>query len=205
MRYEDGALQTQRASSQPVGVCLLYMSPGLSGQGCRSIATMRLRPTDVTGSGGNNHQTVTALVVPNAIASVTAHYSAEDQIGTVAEPSVTKRPDHNVVIFRLVGGWDPPTLTFKSANGKVLQTHLSSSKTTAKALSSVSVPIDHRTFSPTIKAVGIGRPLASAAEGPPNGAGARRRQSCRRTAAPPRQPTRSGRDRSALPRSPFGP
>lgn len=30
------------------------MSPGLSGQGCRSIATMRLRPTDVTGSGGNN-------------------------------------------------------------------------------------------------------------------------------------------------------
>jgi hypothetical protein len=119
LRYEDHALQRQRAENSPVGVCLLYLIPGGSGEGCRSIAALRLHRGDPIAGGGDNRQTVTALVVPGPVATVTARYGdASTKPTSITEPVVG-----NVVVFRITSGWDPrktPSLTFRSASGTVL-------------------------------------------------------------------------------------
>ncbi|MGH3495387.1 MAG: hypothetical protein ACRDQ1_19440, partial [Sciscionella sp.] len=73
------------------------------------------------GSGGNDHGTVTALLVPNGVATVTAYYPAEHQVGQVPRAMTrTHRVIDNVVIFRLDGGWDPPSITYRSPTGQIL-------------------------------------------------------------------------------------
>ena len=62
-------------------------------------------------SDGNNHITISPVVVPDGVARVTAHYPAEDQVGHVAHQVITQHVSDNVVIFRITGGWDPPSLT----------------------------------------------------------------------------------------------
>jgi hypothetical protein len=73
------------------------------------------------GSSGNNSNTVTALIVPDRVATITAHYSPQTYPGRVPRAlTVTQHASHNIVIFHLQGAWDPPTLTIRSANGTVL-------------------------------------------------------------------------------------
>jgi hypothetical protein len=64
---------------------------------------------------------VTALVLPDAVATATAHYPAEHRLGQVPRTlTVTQRVVNNLVIFNLTGAWDPPSLTYRSAAGAIL-------------------------------------------------------------------------------------
>lgn len=101
------------------GVCLITMVDRDKGQSCLTTAQLTSHDRDA-GSVGNDTSTTTALVVPDEVASVTASYPAENQVGRVPHAfAVTKRPIHNVVIFHLTGGWDPPVLAFRSRSGAV--------------------------------------------------------------------------------------
>jgi hypothetical protein len=71
----------------------------------------RIRGYLGSGSDGNNHITITPVVVPNGVASVTAHYPASSYPGHVPHQVITQRVRDNIVIFRITGGWDPPSLT----------------------------------------------------------------------------------------------
>lgn len=124
-RYEVRALQEERTIAQhPAGVCLATAGPGGSGTGpCVNAVSLR----QFTGrlgvaNDGNDHATVTALIVPDRVATVTAHYAPQTYPGRVPRPlTVTKRPVQNLVIFALRGAWDPPnSLTYRSATGAVL-------------------------------------------------------------------------------------
>jgi hypothetical protein len=64
-----------------------------------------------SGSDGNNHVTITPVVVPDGVATVTAHYPADNEVGHVRHQVITQHVTDNVVIFRITGGWDPPSLT----------------------------------------------------------------------------------------------
>ncbi len=84
------------------------------------LTISRIRRHFETGSDGNNHITITPLVVPSDVATVTANYPAENQVGHVAHQVITRHVKGNIVIFRVTGGWDPPSLTYRSATGAVL-------------------------------------------------------------------------------------
>jgi hypothetical protein len=74
----------------------------------------------IPGSDGTNHVTVTPLIAPNNVASVTAHYTAQTRPSRIARPFGTEqRPSGNVVFFVLRGAWDPPSLTFRFESGAV--------------------------------------------------------------------------------------
>jgi hypothetical protein len=66
--------------------------------------------------------TITPLVVPDQVASVTATYPAK---GHIPHQIITEQVNDNIVIFRsrIMGGWDPPSLTYRSASGAVLWSH----------------------------------------------------------------------------------
>jgi hypothetical protein len=66
--------------------------------------------------------TVTPLIVPDRVATVTAHYSPQTYPGRVPRPlTVTERAAQNLVIFSLHGAWDPPnSLIYRSATGSIL-------------------------------------------------------------------------------------
>lgn len=72
------------------------------------------------GGDGNDHITVTPLVVSGNVATVTANYPASSYPGHVPHRVITERVRNNVVIFVLRGGWDPPSLTYRSATGTIL-------------------------------------------------------------------------------------
>ncbi len=84
----------------------------------RTISGLRHRFE--TGSDGANHITITPLVAPSDVATITANYPAESQLGHVAHQVITRHVKGNVVIFRVTGGWDPPSLTYRSATRAVL-------------------------------------------------------------------------------------
>jgi hypothetical protein len=90
------------------------------GEAHRYLAISEIRRHFETGSDGNNHITITPLVVPSDVATVTANYPAENQAGHVAHQVITRHVKGNIVIFRVTGGWDPPSLTYRSATGAVL-------------------------------------------------------------------------------------
>lgn len=90
------------------------------GESHSNLGMSEIRRYFETGSGGNNHITVTPLVVPNSVATVTADYPASSYPGHVPHKVITQEVRDNLVIFVLRGGWDPPSLTYRSAHGAVL-------------------------------------------------------------------------------------
>ncbi len=125
IRYEASWLQAERTVARhPAGVCLIHIGGGGTGVGpcTNAISLQQLAPSHGFGSDGNDHATVTALIVPDPVATVTAQYSAQTYPGRVPHPlTVTQRPRQNVVIFYLRGAWDPPSsLTYRSADGTVV-------------------------------------------------------------------------------------
>lgn len=73
------------------------------------------------GRAGNDNITETALLLPDSVASVTAHYDAQSYPGRVLRPvTITRRVSNNLAIFVFKGAWDPPKLTYRSATGAIL-------------------------------------------------------------------------------------
>jgi hypothetical protein len=123
--YETKSLQTtQELARHPAGVCLLYAGGGGSGSaGCTTVASLRLLTGTGAGSEGNDTATITPVIAPNRVATITAHYGSQRYPGQVPHPvTVTHQVSGNVVIFYLHGAWDPPSLTYRSADGTVLWT-----------------------------------------------------------------------------------
>jgi hypothetical protein len=121
--YEQQALRSQRRlANAPAGVCLITNTTAEEGEDCRWTTELRLMlGGGLVRSAGNDQATVTALVLPDAVATVSAHYPAEHQRGQVTRAlTVTKHVVDNIVIFNLAGVWDPPSLTYRSAAGKIL-------------------------------------------------------------------------------------
>lgn len=125
-RYEGASLQEERTiADHPEGVCLATAGSGGSGIGpCVNAVSLRQFISGRLGAGskGTNHVTVTALILPDRVATVTAHYSSQSYPGRVPHPlTVTERAAQNLVIFSLHGAWDPPnSLIYRSATGSVL-------------------------------------------------------------------------------------
>jgi hypothetical protein len=126
-RYETTSLQEKRTIAQhPAGVCLATAGPRGSGTGpCVNAVSLRQfsgRLGVGVGSDGNDHVTVTTLIVPDRVATVTAHYSPQTHPGRAPRPlTVTERAVQNLVIFSLHGAWDPPnSLIYRSATGSIL-------------------------------------------------------------------------------------
>ncbi len=117
--FERARLHEQQAS-QPPGVVLVDVGGGSKGEAFRPVDVLRRDPWR-GGGDGNDTITKTLLLVPNDAATVTARYAAQSYPGRVAEPvTVTKHVHDNFVMFVLRGAWDPPSLTYRSATGKVL-------------------------------------------------------------------------------------
>ena len=120
--YEISELQTARtAARHPDGVCLVHIGGGGIGHGpCSTAITLRQPPG--MGSGGNNQSTVTAMIVPDRVATVTARYSPQTYPGRVLRAvTVTHRAINTVVIFNFRGAWDPPSaLIYRSASGSII-------------------------------------------------------------------------------------
>jgi hypothetical protein len=72
------------------------------------------------GTAEGSRFTITPIIVPNSVASVTADYPAEHEEGHVRHQVITQQVRDNIVIFRVTGGWDPPSLTYRSASGAVI-------------------------------------------------------------------------------------
>ena len=124
-RFETLSLQqAQTIAEHPAGVCLARVGAGGSGTGpCVNAASIRTFAGRLgVGSDGNDHATVTALIVPDRVATVTAHYSPQRYPGRVPRPlNVTEHAVQNLVIFDLRGAWDPPnSIIYRSATGSVL-------------------------------------------------------------------------------------
>ena len=125
IRYEISVLQEKRMIAQnPAGVCLATASPAGSGTGpcVNAISLRQFNGRLGVGSDGNDHATVTPLIVPDRVATVTAHYSPQTYPGRVPRPlTVTEHAVQNLVIFYLHGAWDPPSsLIYRSATSSVL-------------------------------------------------------------------------------------
>jgi hypothetical protein len=125
--FEAKVLKSLQARLQPTaGVCLAYRALNVSGGGpCSTAASLREllgASGGPSGSAGNDHGTVTAMIVPDKVATVTARYDAQTRPGVVPHPiTTTHRVTNNIVIFDLHGAWDPPaSITYRSANGSVL-------------------------------------------------------------------------------------
>lgn len=113
--------QIRQRQQQRAGVVLLTFTPG-GGQGgaYRTLSDLRTNPF-MGGGGGTNDVTTSALLLPNRVATVTAHYGTQTYPGRVSRPVTVTRPVvNNLVIFVFRGAWDPPQLTYRSANGTVL-------------------------------------------------------------------------------------
>ena len=89
------------------------MTAGGGSRGASYLTVDRLRhPWENAGGGGSNDITKTALLVPDSVTSVTAHYAAQTYPGRVRHPvEITRRVTDNLAIFILRGAWDPPSLT----------------------------------------------------------------------------------------------
>jgi hypothetical protein len=77
--FETRLLKSRQARLQPApGVCLVYHGRTVSGTGpCSTAASLRDPRgalASLPGSGGNDHGTVTTTIVPDNVATVTAHY-----------------------------------------------------------------------------------------------------------------------------------
>jgi hypothetical protein len=109
----------QRRGPTP-GIAVITVGGGsISGQ-YLTLDELRTDPWRA-GGGGSNHITKTALVLPDSVASVTAHYAAQSYPGRVPRPvTITRRVTDNLAIFVFRGAWDPPALTYSSATGAVL-------------------------------------------------------------------------------------
>jgi hypothetical protein len=123
------AYARRRISPQAeAGVAVITVGGG--GRGGRYIQAWRLaelnaNPAGGSGGGGTNNSTKPTLLVTREVGSVTATYPAQSYPGRVPRTfSVTTRPVRNLVIFHLIGAWDPPQLTFRSRTGAVIaRTH----------------------------------------------------------------------------------
>lgn len=113
------ARQSPLAFPPTAGVCRIDAYGEGTGQACEPMAWITGYAED-SGSEGSNTITITPLVLPDNVATATANYSTEHQVGHVAHQVITKRVRDNIVIFRITGGWDPPSITLRSATGAVL-------------------------------------------------------------------------------------
>jgi hypothetical protein len=121
--YEISWLQAVRtAARHPAGVCLVHIGDGAIGRGRCATAITARQPLRGAGSGGSNNSTVTTLIVPDRVATVTAHYSPQTYPGRVPRAlNVTQQAINNVVIFNFRGAWDPPSsLIYRSAKGSII-------------------------------------------------------------------------------------
>jgi hypothetical protein len=85
------------------------------------VSVLRQHPFTEGGSVGNNRFTETQIIAPDDVATVTARYETQKYPGRVRKPViVTKHVSNNLVFFVFRGAWDPPSLTYRSATGKVL-------------------------------------------------------------------------------------
>jgi hypothetical protein len=124
-RYETTSLQeAQTIAEHPAGVCLARVGVGGFGTGpcVHAVSLRQFNGRLGVGSDGNDQGTVTALIVPDRVATVTVRYSPQTYPGRVPHPlTVTERAVQNLVIFSLRGAWDPPSsLIYRSATGSVL-------------------------------------------------------------------------------------
>jgi hypothetical protein len=110
-------------NEDPAGV-EFHWSDGTNDGGSTKWFITRIRSYHNGGDfgGGQPQFTLTPLLLPNNVASVTADYPAVNQDGHVAHHVVTQQVKNNFVIFRIRGGWDPPSLTYRAANGAILWT-----------------------------------------------------------------------------------
>jgi hypothetical protein len=111
------------SSAAAAGVAVITIGGGTHGGTIDRIEMLAQLKTDpaLGGSGGSDSSTKTALLVSSAVASVTATYHAQSYPGRVPRTfSVTRRPVRNIVIFHLIGAWDPPQLTFRSSTGAAI-------------------------------------------------------------------------------------
>ena len=125
IRYETAQLRLRRAEARhPAGVCLFTVEPGVhGGGGCQDAPSLRDLANLRAIGGGNDHETVTAVIVPNRVATVTAHYRAQTHPGRVPRAiRVTHQAHGNVALFSLRGAFDPPTLTYHAPDGTALFT-----------------------------------------------------------------------------------
>lgn len=120
LKWERQMVRTDQAGGPP-GIALITVGFGGVSQRNYTIAELHNNPYGGGGGGGNDTVTKTALVVPNNVASVTAHYSAQSGPGRVTRPVTVTRPAvNNLVIFVYRGAWDPPELTYRSSSGAAL-------------------------------------------------------------------------------------
>lgn len=106
------------------GVCLVTRSAVTWSQGCEPAADIAAAASGGRlqgGSTGGSRGTENVLILPDAVATVTAHYPAGHAHGSLRHPTtVTHRVIGNLVVFELLGVFDPPALTARSSTGQVL-------------------------------------------------------------------------------------
>lgn len=108
------------------GIRLVYGSKRLGGSnGCdATAASLRQLPGTefgTVGGGGDSHELIIAEVVPDGVATVTAHFSPQTGPGMVKHPiTITHRVINNVIVFNRHGAWRLATITYRSADGTVL-------------------------------------------------------------------------------------
>ena len=112
-------LREQALGDQPLGVQFIMRSGASVSHSYVNLPQLRFGLGG--GSDGNNHITITPALVPNDVATVTANYPASSYPGRVPDRMITERVRNNVVIFVITGGWDPPSLTYRSASGAILR------------------------------------------------------------------------------------
>ncbi len=119
IRYEQQWLIRLRATlNARAGVCLISVSGVDRGEDCPTVVDLRLDPGMFAGSSGNGKRTETVLLVPNGVATVTAYYPPNREVPPM---TVTRPVVGNIAIFRYDHpGWNPPQLTYRSANGTVV-------------------------------------------------------------------------------------
>ena len=122
IRYEQTELKARRdAARHPAGACLFITGSGFSGGGGCVNALALKNFTGAGGGGGNNHSIVTAMIVSDRVATATAHYGTQTYPGKVPKPiTVTEHVHDNLATFYLHGAFDPPSLTYRAADGTIL-------------------------------------------------------------------------------------
>jgi hypothetical protein len=127
--YETRWLKSPAASLNPIpGVCLFYATSPHSGGGteCDTAYSLRRLPGTPTGGfgsgGGASEPTVTPLIVPNNVATISATYQRPSRSGAASSYRYsTTHPADNVAILTSTGDWGSPTkLTYRSADGSIL-------------------------------------------------------------------------------------
>jgi hypothetical protein len=134
-RFEQEQILDQRRNTRGPGVCLILQSTFGRGINCVTAAALQANRRAAVDISDNGHGTVTAIVAPNSVRSITARYPTQTRPGRVPHPVTTTETltNNNVAIFLLRGAWDPPKLTFHGdTEGTMRETNTVRATTTAQ-------------------------------------------------------------------------